>query len=72
MREITEFYFFVIKNNFKSFNYLSWEYVNFSINHGEFLTFGGLKGYSGVKVISRKNTPPLYTDPGPRMVDLHS
>lgn len=39
----------------------------------ESLTFGGLKGYSGVKVISRKNTPPSYTDPGgPRMVDLHS
>ena len=36
-------------------------------------TLGGLKGYSAEKCMSRKNTPPSYTDPGgPRMVDTHS
>lgn len=40
---------------------------------GAFLTFGGLKGYSGVNVMSRKKTPPSYTEPGgPKIVDLHS
>ena len=38
-----------------------------------FPTFGGLKGYSDEKWMSRKKTPPSYTDPGgPRMVDTHS
>lgn len=37
------------------------------------VTFGGLNGYSGEKWMSRKNTPPSYTEPGgPRMVDTHS
>lgn len=37
------------------------------------LTFGGLNGYSGEKCMSRKNTPPSYTEPGgPRIVDTHS
>lgn len=37
------------------------------------VTFGGLKGYSGLKWISRKKTPPSYTDPGgPKIVDTHS
>lgn len=37
------------------------------------LTFGGLNGYSGEKCISRKNTPPSYTDPGgPKIVETHS
>lgn len=37
------------------------------------VTLGGLKGYSAEKWISRKNTPPSYTDPGgPRMVETHS
>lgn len=37
------------------------------------LTFGGLNGYSDEKWMSRKNTPPSYTEPGgPRMVDTHS
>lgn len=37
------------------------------------LTLGGLKGYSEVKWISRKKTPPSYTEPGgPRIVDTHS
>lgn len=37
------------------------------------VTFGGLNGYSGEKWMSRKKTPPSYTDPGgPRMVDTHS
>lgn len=34
---------------------------------------GGLNGYSGEKWMSRKNTPPSYTEPGgPRIVDTHS
>jgi len=37
------------------------------------VTLGGLKGYSGEKCISRKKTPPSYTDPGgPRIVETHS
>ena len=37
------------------------------------VTLGGLKGYSGVKWMSRKKTPPSYGEPGgPRMVDTHS
>lgn len=37
------------------------------------LTFGGLNGYSGEKCISKKNTPPSYTEPGgPKIVDTHS
>lgn len=37
------------------------------------LTLGGLNGYSGEKWISRKNTPPSYTEPGgPSIVDTHS
>ena len=36
-------------------------------------TFGGLKGYSGEKWMSRKKTPPSYAEPGgPRMVETHS
>lgn len=34
---------------------------------------GGLKGYSGEKWMSRKKTPPSYTEPGgPRIVETHS
>jgi len=37
------------------------------------VTRGGLKGYSGVKWISKMNTPPSYTEPGgPRIVLFHS
>lgn len=38
-----------------------------------YLTLGGLKGYSAEKCMSKKKTPPSYTDPGgPRIVDTHS
>jgi len=47
--------------------------VQFSWESAIKYTFGGLKGYSGVNVMSRKNTPPSYTEPGgPKMVDTHS
>lgn len=37
------------------------------------LTLGGLNGYSGVKCMSRKKTPPSYTEPGgPSIVETHS
>jgi len=37
------------------------------------VTLGGLNGYSGLKCISRKKTPPSYTEPGgPRIVETHS
>ena len=37
------------------------------------VTRGGLKGYSGLKCMSKINTPPSYTDPGgPRIVLFHS
>ena len=37
------------------------------------ITLGGLKGYSVEKLMSRKKTPPSYTEPvGPRMVEAHS
>lgn len=37
------------------------------------VTLGGLNGYSGEKCMSRKNTPPSYTEPGgPKIVDTHS
>lgn len=37
------------------------------------ITLGGLNGYSGEKWISRKKTPPSYTEPGgPKIVDTHS
>jgi hypothetical protein len=43
-----------------------------SFNNAQ-LAFGGLKGYSGEKCISKKKTPPSYTEPGgPRIVDTHS
>lgn len=36
-------------------------------------TLGGLNGYSGVKWISKKKTPPSYTEPGgPKIVLTHS
>lgn len=41
--------------------------------HSEHHTLGGLNGYSGEKWMSKKNTPPSYTEPGgPRIVDTHS
>lgn len=37
------------------------------------VTFGGLNGYSGEKCISKKKTPPSYTEPGgPKIVETHS
>jgi len=36
-------------------------------------TLGGLNGYSGVKCMSKKKTPPSYTEPGgPKIVLTHS
>lgn len=36
-------------------------------------TFGGLNGYSGEKCMSKKKTPPSYTEPGgPSIVETHS
>lgn len=36
-------------------------------------TLGGLNGYSGVKWMSKKKTPPSYTEPGgPKIVLTHS
>lgn len=47
--------------------------MNFLINNKKNLTLGGLKGYSGEKWISKKNTPPSYTLPGgPSIVETHS
>lgn len=44
-----------------------------SYNIGDLCTLGGLKGYSAEKCMSRKKTPPSYTEPGgPRMVETHS